>query len=123
MLALSVKQPWAWFILHAGKDCENRSWKFLSKFKGNLLIHAGKGMTKEEYNSAVQFARSIGVVMPIPAFEDIKRGGIIGMVEVVNHVRYHKSKWFEGPTAFVLRNPYPLPFRPYAGQLGMFEVT
>lgn len=26
-LALSVRQPWPWAILHAGKDIENRSWQ------------------------------------------------------------------------------------------------
>lgn len=26
-LALSVRQPWAWAIIHAGKDIENRSWQ------------------------------------------------------------------------------------------------
>lgn len=25
-LALSIRQPWAWAILCAGKDIENRSW-------------------------------------------------------------------------------------------------
>ncbi len=25
MLALSIRQPWAWAIIHAGKDVENRS--------------------------------------------------------------------------------------------------
>lgn len=24
--ALSVRQPWAWAIVHAGKDVENRNW-------------------------------------------------------------------------------------------------
>ena len=27
MKALSIRQPWAWLILHAGKDIENRDWK------------------------------------------------------------------------------------------------
>lgn len=26
-LALSVRQPWAWAIIHAGKDIENRTWQ------------------------------------------------------------------------------------------------
>lgn len=38
--ALSVRQPWAWAILHAGKDVENRSWA--TGYRGELLIHAGK---------------------------------------------------------------------------------
>ena len=27
MKALSIRQPWAWAILHAGKDIENRDWR------------------------------------------------------------------------------------------------
>ena len=26
MKALTIKQPWAWAIIHAGKDIENRDW-------------------------------------------------------------------------------------------------
>ena len=26
MKCLSIRQPWAWAIIHAGKDIENRCW-------------------------------------------------------------------------------------------------
>lgn len=29
MIALSIRQPWAWLIINAGKDIENRDWKRL----------------------------------------------------------------------------------------------
>jgi len=38
--AISLRQPWAWCLLH-GKDVENRDW-WMPQFKGWLLIHAGK---------------------------------------------------------------------------------
>lgn len=38
--ALTVRQPWAWAIAHAGKDVENRWWA--TRWRGQLLIHAGK---------------------------------------------------------------------------------
>jgi hypothetical protein len=38
MRALTVKQPWAWAILHAGKDIENRGWR--THYKGPLVIHS-----------------------------------------------------------------------------------
>jgi hypothetical protein len=124
MKALSIRQPWAWFILCGhpwAKDVENRDWQHLCRERGNLLIHAAKGMTKKEYDDACKFARTAGATM-FPQFDDLKRGGIVGMVKLVDHVRRHKSKWFEGPTALVFTDPYPLPFRPYPGQLGFFEV-
>ena len=53
-LALSVRQPWAWAIIHAGKDIENRSWA--TKFRGRVLIHASKGMTQEEFAGRFGFS-------------------------------------------------------------------
>ena len=38
MKAVSVHQPWAWAILHAGKNVENRTWA--TRHCGPLLIHA-----------------------------------------------------------------------------------
>jgi len=43
--ALSIRQPWAYAILHLGKDIENRPWR--TNFRGPLLIHASlKGRTR-----------------------------------------------------------------------------
>ena len=49
--ALSIRQPWAWMILNAGKDIENRSWQ--TDYRGRFLIHAAKGMTQDEYEKLV----------------------------------------------------------------------
>lgn len=119
MKAISIRQPWAWMILNAGKDVENRDWKWLCKERGDILVHASKGMTHREYDEACEFAASLGVGN-VPAFDRLKRGGIVGMVRVIDHVRHHKSKWFFGPTALVLSKPYPLPFRACPGELGFF---
>ena len=50
------------------------------------------------------------------------RGGIIGSVEIVDCVTESKSPWFFGRYGFVLRNPVALPFRPFKGMLGFFDV-
>ena len=43
MRAISVRQPWAWLLLHKGKDVENRSWALPARYVGDpLLLHAGK---------------------------------------------------------------------------------
>ena len=39
MKAITIKQPWAWAIIFAGRDIENRSW--YTHHRGPLLIHAG----------------------------------------------------------------------------------
>lgn len=120
--ALSVRQPWAWAILFAGKDIENRSWQAMNhglNVRGEIVIHASSGMTKREYEDAAAFMASIGVTCP-PAIE-LWRGAVIGTVEVVDVVKESHSPWFFGPRGLVLRNPKPLVPTPVKGCLGYFN--
>ena len=124
-LIISVRQPWAWLIMHAGKDIENRTWS--TKVRGRVLVHAAKGVTKDEWRAAWGWVRE-----RCPEAWDkgcleiqagtIERGGIIGSVEIVDCVKSSDSPWFAGPYGFALRNPWPLPFEPCRGQLGFFKV-
>jgi len=54
--AISVRQPFAWAIIHAGKDVENRSPNARRQFQAavgeRVLIHASKGMTADVYEHA-----------------------------------------------------------------------
>lgn len=121
-LALSVRQPWAWAIIHSDKDIENRSWQAVNHgltVRGRIAIHASKGMTREEYESARDFMRSLSVTCPSP--DKLLRGGIIGSVEVVDVVKEHTSVWFFGPRGLVLRDPRPCEFVPSLGSLGYFR--
>lgn len=127
MLAISIRQPWAWLILHGGKDIENRNWS--TNVRGRVLIHAAKGMTKDEYFDAVDTAQTARPRMSpppesviMPSYNGIERGGIIGSVEIVDCVDASPSPWFFGKFGFVLRNPIALPFRPWKGRLGFFYV-
>lgn len=45
MKALTIRQPWATLIMQGVKEYEFRSWK--TNFRGEVLIHAGKGIDKE----------------------------------------------------------------------------
>ncbi len=117
MKALSIRQPWAWLILHAGKDVENREWP--TRFRGRFLIHASKGMTSDEY---FDVAYQLYGKIVLPPFDKLERGGIVGSAELVACINDGASEWFYGPYGFILRDPTPLPFRPYKGQLGFFEV-
>lgn len=52
MKVLTIKQPWASLIANGYKKYEFRSWQ--TKYRGPLLIHAGKGVDKKallEYES------------------------------------------------------------------------
>jgi hypothetical protein len=121
-LALSVRQPWAWAIIHAGKDIENRSWQRVPKSwrekRGRVAIHAARGMTRREYEDARRFMVRLGVEVPLA--HQLPRGGIIGSVEVAGLVERSDSPWFTGPLGLVLRDPRPCEFVPAMGRLGYF---
>ncbi len=119
LLALSVRQPWAWAIIHAGKDIENRTWCSTWQ-RGRIAIHAAKGMTRDEYWNAHLFMWPKRRVM-CPGFLELARGGIIGSVELVDIVTSSDSPWFEGPYGLVLRDPQPCEFTPARGSLGFFR--
>ena len=123
-MAISIRQPWAWMIVNAGKDIENRSWP--TRFRGRVLIHASKGMTRNEYEDAMNWI-VLNARLPLdfhePKFEDLQRGGIVGETEIVGCVTESSSPWFVGEYGFVLRNTKPLPFEPCKGALGFFEAS
>lgn len=119
MKALSIRQPWAWLIANGHKPIENRTWR--TEFRGNFQIHAAKGLTVEEYKTALEFVRQTAPLVTVPDFDQLKRGGIIGLAEVVDCVSQSRNSWFVGPFGFVLANPYPLPFVPCWGELGFFD--
>jgi len=124
MKALSVRQPWARLIVHGHKDIENRTWP--TRFRGRVLVHAGKGMTRGEYDSTVTTAwhASDGQIM-LPAFEALERGGIVGAVTIHDCIpgARRSSEWHMGDQyGFALRDAVPIPFIPCRGALGFFDV-
>ena len=51
MKAITIKQPWATLIAIGEKKNETRSWR--TKFRGEILIHAGTQVDKEAFNIPV----------------------------------------------------------------------
>ena len=45
MKVITLKQPWATLVAEGLKNYEFRSWKY--SYRGELLIHAGKGIDEE----------------------------------------------------------------------------
>lgn len=129
MRALSLTQPWAWLVVHGGKDVENRRWN--TRYRGAFLVHAAKGMTLGQYDDAASFAFEVGgqaLFDRIPAPRDLKRGGIIGAAnlytvihplrpsEMPKRLPWHMPEQF----GFVVGNQRPLPFLPCKGALGFW---
>jgi len=124
--ALSVRQPWAWAILYAGKDIENRSEaavKVMANAVGQrIFIHAAKTFNRLDFDDNCDFLREIGVEPPTR--ETLGFGGVIGSVKFAKIVqRSAYSRWFVGPRGLEFEDPRPCPFFEVKGQLNLFYVT
>lgn len=139
MRILTVRQPWAWAIIHGGKDVENRVRNLAGAYRGPVAIHAGLawdnagGMRIWEINK-----------IEIPPFETSgvwdTHGAILGVVDLVDvhvaraaasgtlvdwaeHTRPGElcSAWSEWDSYhLVLKDPRPLATPiPYKGALGL----
>jgi hypothetical protein len=110
---LSIRQPWCWAILHAGKRVENRSrrddgFPQVCAHRGPLLLHASATMTKREHREAAAAMHARGLVrysedgsglpvIPFPAQSPgmpggFHLGGIIGTCNVIGHLT--PKGWF-----------------------------
>lgn len=110
MKALSVRQPWAWAIIHAGKDIENRTWA--TNYRGPLAIHAGKTCTLDDWEDGVYLIKKMTGKKPPPQESSrMVRGAVIGTVELVDCTPATHGEGWGGmnPNGFHwhLRNPKP----------------
>jgi hypothetical protein len=120
MITLSILQPYAWLIVNGHKDIENRTWS--TGRRSEFLVHAGKTYTRRAHETDTDILW-IHHRIKLPPFEQIALGGIVGQSEIVDCVQSHPSRWKQvGTWGFVLRNSKPLPFTPWRGQLGWFDV-
>lgn len=122
-LALSIRQPWAHLIIHAGKNIENREWR--TRVRGRVLIHASSIMTRADYEAAVINCSGLpDGVLPsnfvFPKFAELPMGGIVGFMSIEDCVSDHPSPWFGGPWGFVIGGAGELPFQPCKGKLKFF---
>ena len=74
MKALTIKQPWATLIMQGDKRFEFRSWQ--TKYRGDLLIHAGQSIDKEAMKRLAKY---------LP--EELPYGKILGKVKLVDCIK------------------------------------
>lgn len=74
MKVLTIKQPWSTLIMQGYKRFEFRSWQ--TKYRGQLLIHAGKSIDKEAMKRLEKY---------IP--EEMPLGRILGKVNLRNCIK------------------------------------
>lgn len=98
---LSVKQPWAWAILHGGKDIENRSKR--THVRGTITLHASASAPDGE---ALRWLRDThGLVPP----SELPRGAVVGIVDIVDCVDDSASAWASrGELHYCLSSPRAL---------------
>jgi hypothetical protein len=122
MKAISIRPPWAWAILHAGKDIENRTWR--TKVRGTIAVHASQALSRLYYEWAVKKIRKVAPRAKVPPYEAMVRGAIVGLVEIVGCEKRTKSKWHVAKHyGFVLAKPRALPKSIYwKGRLGFWDV-
>lgn len=81
--ALTLHNPWAWAIAHAGKDVENRTWTPPASVD-QILIHAGAALDWHAYN----FLRRIGIETP----EVFQRSAIVAVADIAHLC----EAWWQG---------------------------
>ena len=137
--ALSIRQPWAWAILNAGKRIENRPRRF--HYRGPICLHASKADYRKEiatYRWTCQDVCAAQWHSPLsgprrndpgpkltdltPAhYDQLDLGGIVGTADIIDCVEESDSPWFFGPYGLVLDNVQSLQFIPVKGALGLFD--
>ncbi|HTU58075.1 MAG TPA: hypothetical protein VMF89_06570 [Polyangiales bacterium] len=122
---LSLYPEWAWAIVFAGKDVENRSWR--TSYRGTLLIHAS---SRRSSHDALDNARKLlcerSKLRPKDLPDEFPCSAIIGAVELVDCVEGGKSAWAEKDSVhWLLRGarPLPRPIPDIAGQRRVWQWT
>lgn len=126
MLALNIRQPAAWCVLHAGQDIYNSDWAWPAgiALPKRILIYADPTLTGYDYSTAAIGLR-LGHSVALPLRSDLAVGAIVGAVTLVAcHYETHSSPWFSGPFGFELARPSPLrsPI-PCEGRRSLWTVT
>ena len=126
---LSVKNPWAYLIIHHGKDVENR--RQSTKYRGRILIHASKGSDMYAYERRWAGDEAMQKIFDslIDNIYEVEKtnGHIIGSVEISDCVKGSQSVWAESlPEPYsqfhwLLRDPHPFAVPlPARGMLGLW---
>jgi hypothetical protein len=136
MRIVTVRQPWAWAIIHGGKDVENRGRNIAGGYRGAVAIHAALANDIEAWR-ALGRADLAGYARALDARESLLTGVILGVVDLVDvHAvdscieQQHDGDWLvcsewaeRSGVHLVLANPRaltePIPFK---GSLGLRQL-
>ncbi len=139
MKALSVRSPYAWFLVHGRvhqcdgrvtgwKDVENRGW--YCSYRGRVWIHVGStiGDKSDFYACRRMLVTELGETKADIVWQQMMAdqvlGALTGQVDSVACMKEHPSVWaMAGQNKILVSRPSALKTPiPYKGRLGLFEV-
>jgi hypothetical protein len=129
MNALSVMEPWASLIIHAGKNVENRTW--YCGYRGPLVICASKRIETGWDQDEWEYKREWGFAdlylnLPEKIKDFVHPGYALGIVTVTNCDKLDTGNRWECEGQYHIRladaKPFAHPF-PVRGQLGVFQIN
>lgn len=92
MRVLTVRQPWAWAIIHGQKDIENRSRNIAGSYRGPVAIHAGKAFDFSGAGACREIAADYPRDPGRWRRSDWTFGAIIGVVDLVDVHQGHNTE-------------------------------
>ncbi len=119
--ALSIRQPWTWAILYAGKRVENRTW--YTDYRGPIFIHAGLRVDWAAVDDLRDEIEAVPEPRPAAFCGGLVATAILADCVKPDQVPEGQRDWAVGPWCFLLRTVTPL-VRPvsHPGALGLFSV-
>lgn len=121
--AITIWQPWAWCILHLGKDVENRTWP--TKHRGPIAIHAAAHKNRLDYEAARRWIKN-ATTYDVPLFDQVQRGAIIGIVSITSMATNNPGTpwWMAGPNhvAWILEQPHATLPQPAKGKQRIWTI-
>lgn len=126
-----MQQPWAWAIVHGGKDVENRSRNLAGSYRGPVAIHAGLREDLSALDDPVLWRALFPDGEPRPLADPKPLdtlGAFLGVVDLVavHHESDHGpgapcSRWGQRDVWHLqVGNPRPVEPIPAKGRLGLW---
>lgn len=135
MRALSLHGCFAWAVIHAGKDIENRVWGPADKHFGTrIAIHASGNPGNARAQAYVRRLASCAAPATFPTSAIVGTVQLLGVVTDLHEYdgmltdaqadAAAASAWYIGPVGWVLSDPVPLakPI-PCPGKLSLWDAS
>lgn len=91
MRIMTVRQPWAWAIIHGGKDVENRVRNIAGDYRGQVAIHVAQAIDTQAMTQPTEALKDAAALHARPHPDPLdggpwfnNRGAIIGVVDLVD---------------------------------------